>query len=847
MANGQAPASSIRRWILYLAPVLFISIVCGAEVQRALLNHAADYTFGYYPYGWRGQSPQGGRIYAIQTNRYALTINTSTGRIERLGPIHDAPSAFVAVQQGNELLDTLPSLDLAFEVHVGGVSYTVTQGSAKHDDVILQRIGKYLQHVEVRNLLLTSPDGSPFTQGAAWFEVYAWPDRMSVVFHVEGEAARDCEVRITLGDSEYSLDAEHEEGHRILTAGEHALAILTPDPDGAIMTEVDAHLALTKQCASDGACSAAVVIVPAKRDGVGELVHSEREAMRSQAAKPGLAASGIGPYTDSLPVSYDPIVGWHRVVLGSNPDKEIPERVRVLLNNESGTASTYRLCFAKDGGGYSITGMSPILRDAEGLPIGLPVQISKNWHCKPAWFNGLAVIGLEPGSSQELEFTLAYAKWGGVPAVSHSQLCLVGWGTNQQWDQMAIGSFGESICYDPDVNLNRSMIDDMRPLMVWGMGKQPNVKWSWTHNVGGGDFLVLNRGSKREYLVRQKTLYESYGPVLSDVNYAGETPDGSVQTVIRTQSWRSDDYVRGLYTLRYDVKRRMESLDRIAFFQLGADRYNGNLFDSLSRGTKDGLTESWAPEMGGKKYSRRGLPLDGDQPWLAMIGAHKNPPPHIDAEDQGAWANRGLIVRSWKARLGGRDIALPHYSIFGTEDGGIPSAVAELSPPAEVTALEAGDFLEAQVEMLVLPQRAEDYYGPNEGLRAALGQHPDDWHLVHREASQNPARITARAGSVEGVFPAVVRATQNGIQAEFTLSGGVGYVPITIAGAALRGPFTLSRIVSGKQEPFSEASAAGNDWWQCRYRPETQTHDLTFTLPAGTVEDETVWVWSLSR
>ncbi|MCC6694300.1 MAG: hypothetical protein IT365_01595 [Candidatus Hydrogenedentes bacterium] len=847
MANGTVPVFPIRRWILCLTPVLIFSTAFGAEVQGALVNHAADYTFGYYPYGWRGQSPRGDRIYAIQTNRYALTINTSTGRIERLGPIHDAPSAFAAAQQGNELLDTLPSLDLTFEVHVGGVSYTVTQGSAKHDDVILQRIGKYLQHVEVRNLVLRAPDGTAFTQGLAWFEVYAWPDRLSVIFHVEGDTARDCEIRIVLGDSEYRLETEHEEGHRILTAGDRALAVLSPDPNGAVMTEVDGHLMLTEPCAGNGACSAALVVVPATREDVRELARREWEFMRSQAAKPGLAADGISPYAESLPVSYDPIVGWHRVVLGSNPDKDITERVRVLLSNESDMPSTFRLCFAKDGGGYSITGMSPMLRDAEGLPIGLPVQISKNWHCKPPWFNGLAVVDLEPRSSQEFEFTLAYATWGGVPAVSHAQLCLVGWGTNQQWDQMAIGSFGESICYDPDVNLNRSMIDDMRPLMVWGMGKQPNVKWSWTHNVGGGDFLVRYQQGKQQYLKRQKTLYESYGPVLSDVTYAGETPDGSIQSVIRTQSWRSDDYVRGLYTLHYDVKRHIESIDRIAFFQLGADRYNGNLFDSLSRGTKNGLTEAWAPAMGGRQYSRRGLPLDGDQPWLAMTGARKNPPPHIDAEDQGAWANRGLIVRGWKARLGGRDVTQPHYSVFGTEDGGIPSALIELSPPAEVTRLEAGDFLEAQVEMLVLPQRAGDYYGPNEGLRAALEEHPDDWHLVYREASRNPARITARAGSVEGIFPAIVRATQNGTRAEFTLSGGVGYVPITNTGVASRGPFALSRSMNGTQEVFSEASASGNDWWQCTYRPESQTYDLTFTLPTEITDDETAWVWSLSR
>ena len=62
--------------------------------------------------------------------------------------------------------------------------------------------------------------------------------------------------------------------------------------------------------------------------------------------------------------------------------------------------------------------------------------------------------------------------WGGVPAASHAQLCLIGWGWNQRWDQAAIGSWGESICYEPEGIQVRCMIDDVRPLMVWSMARQ---------------------------------------------------------------------------------------------------------------------------------------------------------------------------------------------------------------------------------------------------------------------------------------------------------------------------------------------------------------------------------------
>lgn len=54
------------------------------------------------------------------------------------------------------------------------------------------------------------------------------------------------------------------------------------------------------------------------------------------------------------------------------------------------------------------------------------------------------------GQTVQLEYTSVNALWGGVPAASHAQLCLVGWGSNQLWEESAIGAWGETICYEPD-------------------------------------------------------------------------------------------------------------------------------------------------------------------------------------------------------------------------------------------------------------------------------------------------------------------------------------------------------------------------------------------------------------
>ena len=88
-----------------------------------------------------------------------------------------------------------------------------------------------------------------------------------------------------------------------------------------------------------------------------------------------------------------------------------------------------------------------------------------------------------------LIFQMVYARYGGVFAASHAQLCLIGWGHNQFWDEAAIGSFGESICFEPGRVQRRCFIDDVRPLMTLPQGK-PAKPWGWADNCGGGDFLM---------------------------------------------------------------------------------------------------------------------------------------------------------------------------------------------------------------------------------------------------------------------------------------------------------------------------------------------------------------------
>ena len=296
-------------------------------------------------------------------------------------------------------------------------------------------------------------------------------------------------------------------------------------------------------------------------------------------------------------MSFDSDRGWHRVELpleNWQVAKELDhlERVRLTLKNPDDGEAVVRLLFAKDVPFEGVTGMTPMLLDRDGFPTGVPVQVSKNWHQTPGrsvlhqgpWFHAFAMLRIPPRSELECQFALTYARWGGVPAASHAQLCLIGWGTNQRWDQVAIGSWGESICYDPDVCLNRSMIDDVRPLMVWGMN-QDRAKWTWTNNVGGSDFLVYeDEAGRRQPLTRMRALYIRPGPNLTEATYAGVTADGRIAARLTVSSPRTDDVNRAYHRFRYDVLKPTP-FRRLAFYQLGADHYNDHQFTRLARGT----------------------------------------------------------------------------------------------------------------------------------------------------------------------------------------------------------------------------------------------------------------------
>ncbi|MGE9270011.1 MAG: LamG-like jellyroll fold domain-containing protein [Verrucomicrobiales bacterium] len=540
-----------------------------------------------------------------------------------------------------------------------------------------------------------------------------------------------------------------------------------------------------------------------------------------------------------LPVHFEPNFSWYRINLNgleptppngkSNPSNDAMERAQLVLSNPGPTPRTARLLFEKSRGGIRqrlgspITGIFACLRDSQGNPTGIPVQISKNWHSSPeagphtgTWFHGISLFHLPPYSQISFELSITYGHWGGVAAASHSQLSLIGWGTNQLWYQSAVGAWGESICFEPEQSQARTTITDVRPLML--SPHQRKQKWGWSSNVGGADFFrFFTTEGQRLVPTHRRTTVLSAGPCLTEVRFSGTVGKGIDHTITASLP-RTDDLIRATYRIRMDVNQAMD-FSRFVIFQIGSDTYNSTREKTFAIGDQNGLQNEWSTHWGGNRYRTQPSEIQSPVAWASL---HQVDPTPDDR--QGTLANRGWVIRSWQARLGGKS-SRPWVAERGLTLHRKDSSTLDILPPPEVTRLIPGDFIEATLEHLVIPANEADYYGPNHALRDALRTHSNHWKMVEREALQNQRSVKTRFGTLQRLYPDVRIETVDN-HAEFTLEGGLAYVPITFSGLSRHDNFTL--VVDGSE---LNQSVHGNDFWQTTYDPQTKTWSRTYNFP----------------
>ena len=795
--------------------ILLISVTFGqAQNDRPHMNAARcrprleDYTFMWWAHGFRGRSPQGRWLRCIQTGSYAMAMDVGRLQITHLGSVTDPLPYEQAALQDNGVYTTLPGASLQLVVTVDSTPYHGVRGGepTQHSGPRLIESGRFLQRADITNLVFEDKEGRKLAADAR-LEVVAWPDRLTLL-----------------------LDVRPKENWTIVSA-----AISLSQGAGTVADRVE--LKPGEIWKSGTSKTAAVSLLPGT-----PLRHLV------SAAPPTVVKAATIRQGRSCPVDHNAVRGWYRIDLdGVEPEglhNDSIERVRLSIANPEEVERPVRLLFSKTGSGIrvrgmsAITGVSPMLRDREGNPVGIPVQISKNWHrqrdrdltYQGVWLHAFTMLRLPPQTAVELEFTLVYAHWGGVAAASHAQLCLIGWGSNQLWDQSAIGAWGETLCYEPDQAQAEAAVLDVRPLMVSGMQSDQRTSWRWTNNVGGADFFrYYNAKGERQFPARMKTAYRRYGPNLTEVTYAGQSQDATFEHCATVSTYRTDDITRGVYRLRMEVKERF-AFTRLVFFQTGSDTYSYTGERAMALGNEKGLTREWETRWGAGVYKTSRMPCTGRIPWVSLHRAVSR-----DSSKSGAWANRGIVIRRWDARVGGVPVR-PWVAEYGVRARGRDTSLVDVLLPPEVKRLDRGDYIEATIEHSVVPQYARDYYGPNRHLRTQLEKHENTWRMIYREAVGNDLEITVTHGRLERLRPTRLRAGA-GNRAQFTITGGVGYVPITIGGLSdYRNPVLEMRESHGPWRQVDQ-SVYGKDFWQADYATTTQTWDIIYTVPLDTPGD----------
>ncbi len=497
-------------------------------------------------------------------------------------------------------------------------------------------------------------------------------------------------------------------------------------------------------------------------------------------------------------------------------NKADADRVVSLLVDLTGTAN--------------VTGLCPVLCDEKGVPTGLPVQLSKNWHYGRTgdYLRAFLRIPARPGASV-YRLRVVYGFYGTLPSASHAQLSLIGYGGNGRWDQLAIGCWGETFCLDMDMSLTEQAITDVRCLMVRkGANGTP---WSWTDGGWGGDWLCVNDGKGRKLCFSgMKTAYLAHGPCLTDVRYHGHYgPGREVDIQAAVQTLRTDDYARTFHRLRYTFRQALP-VAKTWLFKMG--RTGGLVTPKIAYGDVGGLTaEKEVPEtIKPNELFLDTIALPGSGPWwIAFPGARLRDGRMPDG-------SRALIIRGFKATFGGRTFTGPRISMPAMAARNLDLLIV---PPKEVAEYKPGDTVDLDLEWITLPRAAEDYYGPNEAFRRHLADHPSSWKTVYREARGNDLNIKVDGGAMLNAYPVVIRTDKPEVRV--AIRGGVGFVPIRFEGLPSTKGRALYRIVDGKDVKLDQ-SVHGNDFWQTDYDAGTRSFKMSFNLPLDGLEGST---WGL--
>lgn len=781
-----------------------------AQLPQELWDYAKTDTYMYFPQPIKQTSH-----FHIQTNNHFFSFNFNEFKLEQFRFISDKEIGKDRLEAKNQNIDDLLNLYLVY----GEKKYKVVRNEAdKNYAGELIESGKFFQRRYYSELKLENGPDFKFA-----LEIASWTDAVTFkLLHDEANAPKDkmeLVIEMKLPKSEYSKVKQEKKAVIAKKSKNKAWHIKTNGSNGKITLKKDI----------------VTVSAPIQEKSVDLCLSATEFTNRGLI----ITATDKKNVNKALEIKQDASMQAKVISLTGNFNARFGlERTKLELENTTNDTKFERLIFEKLKGVRDITGLSVMFRDKEGNPTGIPIQISKNWHAKDKsfkyrgpWLRAYTVVALPPQTKVELELTRATGFWGTLPAVSHAQLCLSGWGkkfagNHQLWEQTAMGAFGESICYEPDGGQASTLITDVRPLFVKSTNKdivEPQ-KWNWTPNVGGGDFMrVYDEKGKKKYITRIKAKYTRNCPNLTEVTYNGTTSKGEANYALTSHIFRNDDYVRAYYHLVIDVKSNLK-YSRLALAQFGSQTYTYTQEKKIAYGNEKGFIEEINRTYNKDEYIKKDITIEGVAPWFSMHEAV-----NLEPKKYGTWGNRGVVLRDWKATVGGKSIQ-PRFSIYSAKKtrAVVPVNLVEVNLPSNIKELNKGDKIEMVLELCVVPQEAESYYGSNTAFKNFLDNTADTWKPIYRESSQNTLKVDVIKGKIVRQYPLMIEAKNNEVVAD--LSNGLAYVPLTISNIKDYKNFKVKLTKEGEPISFDQEKF-GKDYWQTDYDAQTKTWQITYSVP----------------
>ncbi len=464
--------------------------------------------------------------------------------------------------------------------------------------------------------------------------------------------------------------------------------------------------------------------------------------------EPPLPESSLKTIQGRTPLKYDPVRGCYTI--GShNPGAFQPhfyhhpnhyETVQLQIDNDDRGRVVYICHETVSGSAGQVEG--GVLLDAEGDPLPVTVQISKNFSGEKeekfynpedtAFSETYFPLVLGPHESCTISSLHLYQNWGRHMVKQFSSL--------GAWMDYFHSSTGvtETTCYVPFKYAGLKGIDiaDFRAMSqsaFWGGQPQHD-------NIAGHSFLSYKDSSEWRYMAYRGTTYSSTGPNWMDIRLDQLSSDKKIRGSVRTFELPQKDELRNFLHVRYEVLQPI-TIERA--------RENFRLL----------TVATWVQRLRYTHFAASGAwdtKLSFDKDHFGVLGQGLPFPPCFAAMYGEGKGSNAILLRSWSAPF------KPAVSVLCQKSG---DTRLMLVPDADKLTLEPGDTIE--FEAAFLP------YGEIDGARTPKRE-------VIAYGIQAPRVTQVLSGQRIGDFPTVIRAHND--RAEFILQGGRDLIPVIVTG-----------------------------------------------------------------